>query len=60
MQIELLKPHEHAGIEHHPGEVIDLAADSARWLCEIGSAHPAAPDPASLAKPSKQSNTTQE
>ena len=60
MQIELLKHHEHSGIARHPGEVIDLAEDSAQWLCEIGSACPAAPDSASSAKPSKQSNTTQE
>ena len=60
MQVELLKPLEHAGIEHHPGELIDLAEGSARWLCEIGSARPAAPDPARSAKPSKQSNITQE
>lgn len=60
MQVELLKPHEHVGIEHHPGELIDLAEDSAQWLCEIGSARPAARDPAPSAKPSKQSNTTQE
>ena len=60
MQVELLKPHEHAGIARNPGEVIDLAEDSAQWLCEIGSARPAAPDPASPAKPSKQSNPTQE
>lgn len=60
MQVELLKPHEHAGITHNPGEVIDLAEDSAQWMCEIGSACPAAPDSASSAKPSKQSNTTQE
>lgn len=60
MQVELLKPHEHAGITRNPGEVIDLADDSAQWLCEIGSARPATPDPASSAKPSKQPNTTQE
>jgi hypothetical protein len=60
MQIELLQPHEHAGIARHPGEVIDLAEDSAQWLCEIGSARPATSDSTSSAKPSKQSNTTQE
>jgi hypothetical protein len=59
MQIELLKPHEHAGIARSPGEVIDLAEDSAQWLCEIGSARPAT-DSVSPAKPSKQSNITQE
>ena len=59
MQVELLKPHEHAGIARNPGEVIDLAEDSAQWLCEIGSARPAT-DSASSAKPSKQSNITQE
>ncbi len=60
MHIELLKPHEHAGIARNPGEVIDLAEDSAQWLCEVGSARPATSDSTSLAKPSKQSNTTQE
>jgi hypothetical protein len=60
MQVELLRFHEHAGIARNPGEVIDLAEDSAQWLCEIGSARPAAPDSESSAKPSKQSNTTQE
>ena len=60
MQVELLKPHEHAGITRNPGEVIDLAEDSAQWLCEIGSARPATSDSAFSAKPAKQSNTTQE
>ena len=60
MHIELLKHHEHAGIARNPGEVIDLAEDSAQWLCEIGSARPATSDSTSSAKPSKQSNTTQE
>lgn len=60
MHIEILKPHEHAGIARNPGEVIDLAEDSAQWLCEIGSARPATSDSTSSAKPSKQSNTTQE
>jgi len=60
MQVEILKPHEHAGITRNPGEVIDLAEDSAQWLCEIGSARTATPDSASSAKPSKQSNPTQE
>jgi hypothetical protein len=60
MQIEILKHHEHAGIARHPGEVIDLAEDSAQWLCEIGCARPAAPDSGPSTKPSKQSNTTQE
>lgn len=60
MQVELLKPHEHAGIVRNPGEVIDLAEDSAQWLCEIGSARPAVTDAATSAKPSKQSNPNQE
>lgn len=60
MQVELLKPHEHAGITRNPGEVIDLADDLAQWLCEIGSARPATSNSASSAKSSKQSNTTQE
>ena len=60
MEVTLIKPHEHAGITRNPGEVIDLAEDSAQWLCEIGSARPATSDSASPAKPSKQSNTPQE
>lgn len=60
MHIELLKPHEHAGIARNPGEVIDLAENSAQWLCEVGSARPATSDSTPSAKPSKQSNTTQE
>ena len=60
MQVELLKPHEHAGITRNPGEVIDLAEDRAQWLCEIGSARTATPDSTPSAKPSKQSNPTQE
>ena len=60
MEVTLIKPHEHAGITRNPGEVIDLADDLAQWLCEIGSARPATSNSASSAKPSKQSNTTQE
>ena len=60
MQVELLKSHEHAGIARNPGEVIDLAEDSAQWLCEIGSARPVTSDSTPSAKPAKQSNTAQE
>jgi len=56
MQVTLIKPHEHAGRLCHPGEVIELAEDLAQWLCEVGSAKPAA----NVAKPSKPLNTTQE
>jgi len=60
MQVELLKFHEHTGIARNPGEVIDISEDLALWLCEIGCARPAASDVLSSAKPTKQSNTTQE
>ena len=56
MEVMLIKPHEHAGTQCNPGDVIDLADDIAHWLCEIGSAQPVA----NAAKPSKQPNITQE
>jgi hypothetical protein len=56
MEVMLSKPHEHAGTQRNPGDVIDLADDIAHWLCEIGSAQPMA----HATKPSKQSNPTQE
>lgn len=38
MQIELLKPHTHAGKPCAPGDVIVLDDDLARWLVKTGSA----------------------
>jgi hypothetical protein len=57
MHIELLKPHTHAGTLLEPGDVIDLPADLARWLCASGiaKAHPA---PAS-AKPISKTEESQ-
>lgn len=40
MQIELIKPHTHAGRLCQPGEVIDLDPAAARWLIDIGVARP--------------------
>lgn len=38
MQIELLKPHTHAGISYPPLAVIALDADLAQWLIDTGVA----------------------
>lgn len=38
MQIELLKPHTHAGIAYPPLAVIALDADLAQWLIDTGVA----------------------
>lgn len=40
MQIELIKPHTHAGRICQPGEVLDLDEAAARWLIDIGVARP--------------------
>ena len=45
-QIELLKIHTHAGVEHGAGAVIDVDGSTANWLIEhgvgqaVGSAEP--------------------
>jgi len=39
-QVELLKPHTHAGVDHAPGAVIELDDDLARWLSDLGIARP--------------------
>ncbi len=44
-QIELIKPHRHAGRDYPPGAVLELPAAKADWLIGIGSAK-AAPAPA--------------
>lgn len=41
MQVELLKPHTHAGVDQAPGAVIELDDDLARWLINLGTARPA-------------------
>jgi hypothetical protein len=38
--VELQKSHTHAGTLLEPGDVIELPADLARWLCESGIARP--------------------
>jgi len=39
-KLELLKSHTHAGTLLEPGDVIELPADLARWLCSAGIAKP--------------------
>ena len=50
MQLELLKPHTHAGVDHAPGAVIELDDDLARWLIDLAAARPlhTTPTPAVL------------
>ena len=38
MQIELLKPHTHAGNRHAAGEILDLDEARAHWLIAQGAA----------------------
>lgn len=40
LSVELQKSHTHAGTLLEPGDVIELPADLARWLCESGIARP--------------------
>lgn len=40
LSVELQKSHTHAGTQLVPGDVIELSADLARWLCESGIAKP--------------------
>lgn len=42
MNIELLKPHTHAGVSFAPGDPLDLDESAARWLIEAGVARSAA------------------
>ena len=44
MQIELLKPHTHAGQRFDVGDRLDLDDASARWLIEQGVARAVAQD----------------
>lgn len=38
MNIELLKPHTHAGTSLAPGDVLDIDEATARWLIDAGVA----------------------
>lgn len=38
MQVELLKPHTHAGTAYPPGAVIALDEDLTKWLVDAGIA----------------------
>ncbi len=38
MNIELLKPHSHAGVIFAPGELLALDEATARWLIDAGVA----------------------
>lgn len=38
MQVELLKPHMHAGIAYPPLTVVAMEADLAQWLIDTGVA----------------------
>ena len=38
MNIELLKPHTHAGVGFASGEQLDIDESAARWLIEVGVA----------------------
>ena len=42
-QIELIKPHRHAGRDYQPGAQLTLPAHKADWLIGIGTAKAAAP-----------------
>ena len=42
-QIELIKPHRHAGRDYKPGAQLTLPAHKADWLIGIGTAKAAAP-----------------
>lgn len=45
MQLELLQPHTHAGVDLAPGAVIELDDDLARWLIDLATARPARATP---------------
>lgn len=46
MQIQLLRPHTHAGIACAAGTTLDLRADQARWLIDAGVARAVSATPA--------------
>lgn len=43
MRIQLTLSHEHAGVRHAPGALLDLPDAAAGWLVELGRAVYAAP-----------------
>lgn len=45
MQIELIKPHSHAGRDLAPGATFTLDERQATWLIELGVAKRASPKP---------------
>lgn len=45
MQIELLKPHTHAGVHHAAGDRFSLDDAQALWLISLGVAHAASSTP---------------
>lgn len=45
MQIELLKPHTHAGVHHAAGDRFSLDDAQARWLISLGVARAASSTP---------------
>ena len=53
-QVELLKPHTHASVDHVPGEVITLDEDLARWLANLGTARPVREAPAPTNQPTAE------
>lgn len=52
MQVELLKPHVHAGVLYQPGAVIALDEDLAQWLRDTGIAKNAVPP--TIPKPTRR------
>ncbi len=43
-EIELIKPHTHAGVLHASGDILQLDEATARWLIEQGVAHLIVPE----------------
>ncbi|MGH7343278.1 MAG: DUF7210 family protein [Candidatus Rokuibacteriota bacterium] len=39
-EVELIKPHTHAGVLHAPGETLELDEATARWLIDQSVARP--------------------
>ncbi len=60
MQVELLKPHTHAGLVCAPGTRLSLEADQAQWLLNQGvarSAPTSAPAPETFPTPTPTPTT---
>jgi hypothetical protein len=53
MQIELIKPHSHAGRELASGAVLTLDESQTTWLIELGVAKRASPKPENNKTPLK-------